>query len=197
MRAQPLPPYAATILVSGVPTWRAAAMRAQPLGPSGELCMGATRRVRYVPNSWATAMRVMQLGFSVECFVWGHEAREGCAEMSGGRLAGAAVGAVGRAFPWGRATRQGVLKWQATNIAGAATGAFGGTPYWGRKMCKGCAKNENLPHCHCGIRRNSLSSHATCKGCADMTSGRLAGAAFGGLGGIPFGGHEQCEGVPK
>ena len=56
----------------------------------------ATKRVRGVPKLGGAAMRTLPLAPSVE-LLWGHDPREGCAEMARGRHADPATGAFGGA----------------------------------------------------------------------------------------------------
>ena len=133
-------PYGTAKRVRGVPECRAADMRAMQVGAFGGALNGAARRARgapkwragvrnagglvgafsgtsywghatceAVPNHWSPPCGRCRWGFR-QSRLRGHEACKGRAEMSGGRLAGGAVGAFGGAFPWGHATRQGVLK---------------------------------------------------------------------------------------
>ena len=66
------------------------------IGAFGGDPYGPTILVRGVPNWPEAAMRTLPLAPSVE-LPWGHDPREGCAELARGRHANPATGAFGRA----------------------------------------------------------------------------------------------------
>ena len=139
-------------------------------GAFGGAPYGATNRVRGVPK-WgsmrgADACEHAHLGLRWSS-LWGHDPREGCAEMG-------AVPPCERSH-WG--LRRSSL--------------------WGHETCERCAEIGAVPACersHLGLRWSSLWGHKKCEGVPNLARCRRANAATGAFGGAPSGATKRCPG---
>ena len=106
-------PYGAAILVKGVPKWGST----RNAGPRGH-------------GHWGLRWNSL----------WGHDPREGCAEIVRGRHANPATGAFSGA-PYGATISvRDAPKLARGRHADPATGAFGGAPYGDTKRVRGVPK---------------------------------------------------------
>ena len=92
---------------------------------------------------------------------------------------------------WGHDPREGCAQLGEIPHAGAHTGAVGGTPYGGRDPNEKYAELAAGPHAGTSngtvIRWGALWGHNPCDGCADMGAATPREPATGAVGGAPYG----------